>query len=276
VRASAVRRTASVTVTAALLVLAGCGTNGSGTNGSGGDVDPDQVDAVQPPEVGACRLLTPAEARQPTNATKTVDCEDRHTAETFAVGELPAELEDVSYGSPRLNAFAYETCSTKLEQFVGGDESTVMRTIVSWVWFRPSEKAWDKGARWYRCDVVGGGAESTSYVALPRTAQGLLSAQPTNDDWMACVNGSSVQSAPRIPCSEKHNWRAVTTIKVGDPGDAYPGDKAVEATTRDYCSSSVGAWLGYPPDYDFGYTWFHQAEWNAGNRRSVCWAATTA
>jgi hypothetical protein len=27
-------------------------------------------------------------------------------------------------------------------------------------------------------------------------------------------------------------------------------------------------------DYDYGYTWFHQAEWKAGNRRSICWAKT--
>ena len=46
-------------------------------------------------------------------------------------------------------------------------------------------------------------------------------------------------------------------------------------TTRDYCSKSVGAWLGYPVDYDYGYTWFHEPEWIAGNRRSVCWAKTS-
>ena len=35
-----------------------------------------------------------------------------------------------------------------------------MRTVLSWAWFRPSEEAWDQGARWYRCDVVGGGDQS--------------------------------------------------------------------------------------------------------------------
>ena len=37
----------------------------------------------------------------------------------------------------------------------------------------------------------------------------------------------------------------------------------------------VGAWMNYPVDYEFGYTTFHEAEWKAGNRRSVCWARTT-
>ena len=34
--------------------------------------------------------------------------------------------------------------------------------------------------------------------------------------------------------------------------------------------------MNYPVDYEFGYTWFHEAEWKAGNRRSVCWARTIA
>jgi hypothetical protein len=266
VRAGAVRLTSLAA--AALLVLAGCGKDDNH--------DPAQVDSVAPPKMGACRLLTPKDVAQPSNATKIVDCTEKHTAETFAVGELPAELAKAAYDAPELAAFAYQTCSARFQEFVGADESTVMRTIVSWAWFRPSQKAWAKGARWYRCDVIGGGEESTSYADLPTTAAGLLSEQPRDDHWMVCVNGPSVQGAPKIPCSEKHNWRAVTTIKVGEPDEPYPGDRVVEATTRDYCSSSVGAWLGYPKEYDFGYTWFHEAEWKAGNRRSVCWAATTA
>ena len=45
---------------------------------------------------------------------------------------------------------------------------------------------------------------------------------------------------------------------------------ATTAPTRSAPGSS------YPVDYDFGYTWFHEAEWEAGNRRSVCWAKTEA
>lgn len=273
-RARAVHRASFATASAVVLVLAlalaGCGDQ------QDGNTDPKQVDAVAAPQLGACRVLTPQDVTQPSNATKVVDCQDKHTAETFAVGDLPDGLQDSAYDSAELGAFAYQTCSAKFQEFLDADESTVMRTIVSWVWFRPSENAWEKGARWYRCDIVGGGDESKKYADLPASAAGLLADQPTDDAWMVCVNGTSVQTAPKIPCTEKHNWRAVTTIKVGGPQDPYPGDRQVESTTRDYCSQSVGAWLGYPPDYDFGYTWFHEGEWEAGNRRSVCWAATTA
>ena len=89
VRARGVRLASLVAV--ALLVLAGCGDD------AGDDADPGQVDSMEAPELGACRVLTPEDVDQRSNATKTVDCEERHTAETFAIGELPDELHDVDY-----------------------------------------------------------------------------------------------------------------------------------------------------------------------------------
>ncbi|MBU1801042.1 MAG: septum formation family protein, partial [Actinobacteria bacterium] len=153
------------------------------------------------------------------------------------------------------------------------DVSVTMRSILTWVWFRPSQKAWDSGARWYRCDAVGGGEQSATLLTLPDTARGLLEGRP-EDAWMACVKGPSVSGSATIPCTKAHDWRAVTTIKLGEPAEAYPGDAQVETTTRDFCSDSVGAWLNYPVDFDYGYTWFHEPEWDAGNRRSICWAKT--
>lgn len=240
-----------------------------------GNADPSQVDATTTPRLGVCRNLTLDEVALPTNASKTVDCTSKHTAETYAVGELPPELADVAYDSQELGAFAYETCDTGLQEFLGADESLAMRTILSWAWFRPSEKAWDEGARWYRCDVVGGGEQSDALVNLPDTAEGILQGRP-EDKWLACVDGPSVADSVKIPCSEPHDWRAVTTIKLGEDADPYPGDRLSEVQTRDFCKKSVQAYLNYPAAFDYGYTWFHEAEWDAGNRRSVCWARTNA
>jgi hypothetical protein len=253
---------------AGLLALAGCGAD----EAQGSNPDPDQVDAVEAPELGACRVLTPEDVELPSNATRSVDCEEPHTAETYAVGELPSEFDDADYDDAAVGTYAYRTCSDKFMTFLGGDESLVMRSVVSWAWFRPSQKAWDEGARWYRCDVVGGGDEGDAeYVELPTTAKGLL--LKPDDRWLVCVNGASI-NGEKIRCSEPHTWRAVTTIKLGEAEDPYPGDRLVEVKTRDFCSDSVGAWLNYPVDYDFAYTFFHEAEWEAGNRRSVCWAKT--
>lgn len=255
-------------VALAIALLSGCGPD------LGENVDPDQVDAVKVPEIGACRVLTVDDVAQPTNATRTIDCSSTHTAQTYAVGSLPSDFEDADYDDPELGQFAYQTCGGKLQRFLGADESLTMRTIITWVWFRPSEKAWDDGARWYRCDAIGGNEMNERLLPLPETAEGLLQGRPA-DRWLVCVAGPSVAEAARIPCSERHDWRAVTTIKLGEADDPYPGDRAVEDQTRDFCSDSVGAWLNYPVDFDYGYTWFREAEWAAGNRRSVCWAKTS-
>lgn len=253
---------------AAALVLVGCTSEPTATQ------ERAQVD-VTAPELGACRVLGPEDVALASNATETVDCAEQHTAETYAVGDLPPELADAAYDDPAIGAWAFTECSGSFKEFLGADESLAMRTVVSWAFFRPSETAWDQGARWYRCDVVGGGEQSKDYLELPPTARGLLAVRPEKrDQWMVCVAGRSVNTAPKIPCSREHDWRAVGTIKVGEPGATYPGDRVVEVTTRDFCSDYVGAWLGYPDTYDYGFTWFRQVEWDAGNRRSICWAKT--
>jgi hypothetical protein len=225
------------------------------------------------PDLGACRLLAPDDVAQPSNDSATVSCDQPHTAETYAVGSLPAQFADAAYADSSVAAYAYRACSTRYLDFTGADESLAMRTILSWAWFRPAEDAWNAGARWYRCDVIGGGDQTRTYVDLPAETKGLLLGRP-KDEWMVCAQGATVSGSVKVPCTEKHDWRAVTTIVLGTQSDTYPGDRVVQSRTRDFCSKSVGAWLDYPVDYDFGYSWFHEAEWVAGNRRSVCWART--
>jgi hypothetical protein len=253
-----------VLLAATAVALSGCSWKSDGDEAGGSPAAPD---------VGVCRTLTPADVAHPSNSTPPEPCSQPHTAQTFSVESLPSQFAHASYDDPDVAAYAYRTCTAQFMDFTGADESLSMRTILSWAWFRPSTAAWDQGARWFRCDVIGGGDQSTSYVDLPATAQDLLTGRP-KDVWMVCAQGATVDGSVKVPCSEKHDWRAVTTIVLGDPSASYPGDAAVQARTKDFCSKSVGAWLDYPVDYDFGYSWFQQPEWDAGNRRSVCWART--
>ncbi|HEX6515161.1 MAG TPA: septum formation family protein [Nocardioidaceae bacterium] len=250
-----------------LVALAGCAQSQAEDREGGGAEE-------EVPELGACRVLTPEDVAEPDNDSPVVDCDEPHTAQTFAVGTFPTSVtRGVSVEDEALGAYAFRTCTPKFRRFLGGDESLVLRSILTWAWFRPSKEAWAAGARWYRCDVVGGGAQSRSFVNLPRSAKGVLLGRP-DDRWMVCAQGPTVSGSVKVDCSKPHDWRAVTTIRLGDAHDPYPGDRLVEVRTRDYCSDSVGAWLSYPVDYEFGYTWFHEAEWKAGNRRSICWAKT--
>jgi len=252
----------------ALALLAGCSEGSS-------DADPDEVPpvSVEAPAAGECRRLTVEDIRRSTNDAEPVECTEPHNAETFLVDEFTGKAASAEPDDARLAAQAYRRCQREFVDFLGGTESLVMRSVLTWAWFRPSAEQWAAGARWYRCDVVGGGEKSAELVDLPRTARGVLLGMPA-DRWMVCADGHTVAGSPKIPCDQPHTWRAVTTIVLGKPEDPYPGERVVEVRTRDFCSESVGAWLNYPVEYDYGYTWFHEPEWRAGNRPSICWGKT--
>lgn len=258
-------RPAAVALALTCLLLAGC------TGSADGD-DKKKV-SLEPPEKGACRVLEPSDIAASSNDSPAVPCDQAHTAETYLVTDFPSSLADAEYDDPRLASEGYRQCSREFRRFTGADESLALRSVVSWALFRPSEDAWEKGARWFRCDVVGGTDLSASLVELPKTSKGVLLGIP-GDRWMACVADDKVDGAPAVPCSEPHQWRAATTIVVGKDQDRFPGERLVEVLTRDYCSDSVGAWMNYPLDYEYAYTFFGEPEWDAGNRRSICWART--
>jgi hypothetical protein len=230
------------------------------------------ADRLTPPELGACRDLGADDLDQPSDASPAVSCAKRHTAQTFAVGTLPASTGS-SYGDKRHGTFVFDRCSQAFRDFLGVDDGLALRVQLSWAWFRPSERGWGRGARWYRCDVVGGPEGASELRDLPPDAKGLF-IHDLPDAWLTCARGRTVAHSTKVPCSQSHDWRAVTAIKVGQPADPYPGDRIVQVRSRDRCSDWVGAWSHYTPDYEFGYTWFHEAEWSTGNRRSICWART--
>lgn len=239
----------------------------------GGGADAGEVSTEQP-SAGVCRMLDADAFTQPSNDGAQVACTQPHDSETFAVGTLPPTFAKSSYDDPAIDAWSYATCADAFPDYLGTDQSTAMRSLLTWVWFRPSKQAWKAGARWYRCDVLGGSVTQHDHLDLPTTTKGLLRGRRL-DTWMACAKGKSVADGTPVPCSMPHDWRAATTIKLGESGDSYPGDTAVQAKTKSYCAESIQAWLGYPSSYGYAYTWFGDREWKAGNRRSVCWARTS-
>jgi predicted small lipoprotein YifL len=229
------------------------------------------VTGLDPPAVGNCRVLSPDALEEPTDDSPTVPCRGPHTAETFAVGEFTGRLAQVAVDDERLSEEVLDRCERRFRRYVGADASLALRTVLTWAWFRPFPEAWEAGARWYRCDLVA--ADADGLLELRGRAHGVLLGRPA-DRWLLCAVGERVGDAPRVPCDQPHSWRAVTTVVLGDAAAPWPGARRAELRTRDFCSDSVGAWLGYPVDYAYGFTWLGRAEWQAGNRRSVCWART--
>ena len=159
---------AVVAALALTVVLAGC------KEDLAPGVDPAQVDAVEAPELGACRVLTLDDIAQPSNATKVVDCTDAHTAMTYAVGSLPEELEDAAYDADELGAFAFERCTTEVRQARSAPtRASRCERSSRGRGSGPRRTAWDEGARWYRCDIVGGGDQTKELVDLPANVKGL-------------------------------------------------------------------------------------------------------
>ena len=117
-----------VAATVLLLLATAC------TGGSAGE---EEVE-VAPPTLGTCRLLTPADIAETSNDSPAVDCSEQHTAETFAVGTFPDEVGE-KIDDPALGAHVFEVCERKFGKFLGGNESLVMRAMVTWAWFRPTE-----------------------------------------------------------------------------------------------------------------------------------------
>jgi hypothetical protein len=105
----------------ALLALGAC---------TSGGAEPDKV-SLTPPERGACRQLTPADIQATSNDSPVVDCTEKHTAETFAVGEFPADVAGEDIDDPALGAYVFDTCEKKFQKFLGGNESSVMRATAA-------------------------------------------------------------------------------------------------------------------------------------------------
>ena len=75
--------------------------------------------SLERPELGACRLLTPADINETSNDSPVVDCSEKHTAETFAVGTFPKDVGD-EIDDPALGAHVFEVCERKFRKFLGG------------------------------------------------------------------------------------------------------------------------------------------------------------
>ena len=82
---------------AAAVILGGC------SSGAGRATSPEPQ-----PEVGACRVLSPADVAKPTDVSETVECTEAHTAETFSVGQLPSSYDDAGRDDPEVGEWAYD------------------------------------------------------------------------------------------------------------------------------------------------------------------------
>jgi hypothetical protein len=227
------------------------------------------------PPVGACYRLGFGEATRPTSDAAPVSCRGRHTAQTYFVGRLDTVVDGhlLAVDSKRAQRQLEHTCPNRLDDYVGGSEETRALSRLASVWFSPTLQQSDRGASWFRCDVVAvAGSSRLAPLLPPRLLRHVLD----RPDSLARV-GLCGTAAPgsedfsRVICSAKHSWRAISTIDISG-GSAYPGVGAVRDAGESTCRDEVQQRSDSADRFSYGWEWPTREQWRSGQRFGYCWA----
>ena len=225
-----------------------------------------------PPEDGACYALSFRKALAPTSKADPVPCEQEHTSETYDVGRLDLLLDGhlLAVDSDRAQAQVAEACPAALTGFLGGDLADLRLSMVRPVWFTPTIKQSDRGADWYRCDAVVVAGEET-LAELAGSLRGVLGREEGRDAYAMCATAApDAEGFERVRCSDDHSWRAISVVPF-EPGD-YPGEEAVQEQGQGPCEDAGLEVAADPLDYEWGYEWPTEEQWDSGMTFGRCWA----
>lgn len=211
-------------------------------------------------------------------------CDEGHVRETVHVGELAGEAAERTspppVGSPE-HREAYRACDEAAADYLGADfrHGRIRLGVVV-----PSRRAWDGGARWFRCDVSvfkrtdhGDRAEHITGSlrdALAGPSEYALSCFDTTEKEDA--EGRGLIRLHPVACDSGHTaefagvWTApdVAHLSMSNSGDA-------ERVHRG-CRGVVGDYVGVPADtvrFRTGTiaTPIPTQEWDAGDRGFRCY-----
>ncbi|KAA1417844.1 hypothetical protein F0U44_15935 [Nocardioides humilatus] len=271
----------SLAVTSALTsALAGC---------SSGDEEPEPTPtstatsiaptppptAAPPPKAptkGACYRLTYREVLAPTSATPPSKCDGSHTSETYAIGTLDTVVDGhlLAVDSDRVQDQVATACPAALLDFLGGDPAALRLSMFRPLWFTPTVAQSDKGANWYRCDVVAVAGDKE--LAKPGTTlKGALAKPELRDRFAMCGTAApDSEDFERVICSAEHKWRAIEVIPVD--AKTYPGVTALRDRLESPCEDAGLDAAADPLDYKWGYEYPTKEQWAMGQTWGLCWA----
>lgn len=265
-----------------LVVLAGC-TGGSPRGSSGpsrtASGSADVTSAAPPPPApaaDACYRLSPDQLTRPSNASAAVPCTGRHTARTIYVGHLDTVVHghSVAVGSDAVRRQLAGTCPRKLASYLGGSRSTRHLSRFNVVWFSPTPVQSDRGAAWFRCDVIAF-ARADTLLPLPETAgrrlKGVLDRPGALDTYGLCGTAApGSKGFERVACVRKHSWRAVDTIPLSG-GRTYPGVGKVRKAGDAACKADARSRAADTLKFRYGWEWPTREQWSSGQHYGYCW-----
>ena len=272
----AVRASALSAVVAAVLLLAlsACG-SGSKPSADASSSMPTAsptraTPAPRPPSTG-CYSLTFDQALAPTTSATPVPCRRRHTTETYAVGRLSTVVGGhlLAVDSAHVRAQVAHTCPARLARYLGGSSDEVRLSMLRPVWFTPTVRQSDTGQSWFRCDVV---AVAGPNRLLPITGRlkGVLAGSHAEDYAMCSTAKPGTAGFRRVPCQEKHSWRALRIVPI--PGTTYPGVAKAKGAGQTICRNAGRSAASDALNFEWGYEWPTKQEWDGGQTYGVCWA----
>lgn len=228
------------------------------------------------PKEGECRALGYAEISRFSDATKTEPCSDPHTAYTFAVGRLPADIafEGVSIENGAVQDAAATDCRASFGDFIGGDAAARALSRLTVTYFLPDQRGFDAGAHWVRCDVIALQSEK-ALAELPRDLQGFLDDERNLEEFAVCSKGEPGLEASRlVMCRQKHTYRALAALRLGASEAPYPGRRVTKVEGKQRCEAVLEAELGIGGGYTYAWTYPTSRDWDAGQRFGYCWNRT--
>ena len=137
------------------------------------------------------------------------------------------------------------------------------------VWFTPTVAQSDRGADWFRCDViaVAGDREAGAADRLLAACWNAEAATAT-----ACAappsreRPTSSASSARI---RSHSWRAISTCP--STARSTPARRGPQAG-EEPCRRPAGAVAEDTLSFQWGYEWPTEKQWDDGQTYGRCWA----
>ena len=235
-------------------------------------VTPTQAVAAPRPRPGSCYRLTYDDAVAPTTHVDPSPCRGPHTSVAHYVGTLDTFVDGhlLAVDSDRVQQQVSTDCPRRFAAYVGGTVEQRRLSLLRSVWFTPTLAEADKGAGWYRCDVIAI-ARDGQLAPLAGTLRGVLDSAAGQDRYGLCGTARPGTSGfHRVICNDDHSWRAIRTVAF-EPGK-YPGLAKVRAAGNEPCKDAGRDAADDELDYAWGYEWPTANQWSAGQTYGFCWA----
>lgn len=209
------------------------------------------------PRPGLCYDLAADEAQLALSDEEPVPCDRRHTSYTTHVGFFGEDATAVD------RPLAERACRRALLQALGISAARLEGTVLQAIWFQPSRRQWDRGARWFRCDLVARTPDGTRTLPLP---PGRPPYRPRVPDMVTpCVAPQA--GSTFVTCDRPHEYRWAGSFELAGVA-TRPGEDEVGRIARVRCEPFLRT------GETFWFSWPGARAWEAGDRTVECYRQT--